>query len=149
MKTGIIIYVFIVFAISINSYSQDKKIKLNLIIENQEQIINSDFAFNIYNKNDSIVLKSVANIITIADSIIKLEPFKLKFIYKNYYLSFDKIYVNSKSEELKWTIKIDTLPFNKKKYNTIKKWTKIKRIYTLETHYNNILIAEYKKSFPQ
>ncbi|MBS1918621.1 MAG: hypothetical protein JST17_00040 [Bacteroidetes bacterium] len=128
MKTLITLISFVM--LSSCAMAQNNNISISFEVEGKQQDYKNATAEFIYN-NDTLSSKIENGKLTIPATVVKKKATVIFYIDK-YVLKFSSIPVTWNDLNPKWAVGVDTPPFDKEKFWTIKSWKKVEIVYYLK-----------------
>ena len=119
----------LICSVTLSSYTmaQNNIVNISFEVEDKQQDYKNATAEFIYD-NDTLSLKIEDGKLTIPAAVVKKKATAIFYIDR-YVLKFSSIPITLNDLNPKWTVGVDTLPFNKEKFWTVKSWKKVEIIY--------------------
>ena len=125
--------------------AQNNIVNINFEVEGKQEAYKNATVEFIYN-NDTISTNIEEGKLSIPVAVIKKNATVFFYIDK-YILKFISIPITWNDLNPKWTIGIDTSPFDKEKFWTVKSWKKVKIVYYLKNEDGRMFtVDDCKKS---
>lgn len=122
--------------------AQDNLVRLNFFVDGEEVKLNSNYKVSFITDLDTINAATKGDSLIIPSEIRKAD---LTFSYGKYTLDFKDLNIVINEFNRSWIIGVDNKPFNKKKYHSIKHWSKVYLVYYLENNKGSRMLVQKRK----
>lgn len=136
------IFFSIVILFSFSAFGQNVKLNLNFECNGSEEKIKK-LELSIIDQQDTLIVKTSGNTLEIPRLIFNHQVTLLFSINKKE-IVFRNVPIAWNEKSFEWTIGVDSKPFNKEKFWSIKNWEEVKKMIYYLDYGNGKQVIDYK-----